>query len=408
MQGQRVDITPGVGNFNPRVLSYILDAGPKDIPKPTDVNALLRINQIFAYDSELLDNRLASFRINDIQTGNIPKIVSQISDRQNELAYGSGVEATIRKIFAPRRTKSQPFESETRRYDNPGDIWVLTSEHSEDLGEHEPTNPTTTYGLMPLSNAKFCIDEEKKRRRKNPKISNQFEIEEVVILPKTISEYTKRLQSATRRSISMNQPLDITDFRNQYFGLDPTNPDMTGIFRDIKQEYLGDTTWSTVLFTEVLIRSADYILGLVPIAGSLWDFAQGTTGKEIPIPFVERMLREKLLENNLTLPEGIFDKPIKGRLMEILDTIIGLAPIIIPPAWLAKVPMDTIIEAALYIDKMQHTQKSFTPFLQIAEETGTKPPVFGKIEEISKSTPALLKSTWNSITGLLISKTKSH
>ena len=168
----------------------------------------------------------------------------------------------------------------------------------------------------------------------------------------------------------------------------------TDVLRKIKAEYLGDTTWGTILTAELLIRAADYIIGHIPVAGPVWDFLQASTGKEFPLPLMERAIRRSLRDANLPLPEGVFDKPGKGRWLELADMVIGAIPHFFPPAVLAKVPLSTLLEVAIYADKMKNSAKYFKPFLEIAESTGTKPQVIDKVQKVSKMPGAVIKNAW--------------
>jgi hypothetical protein len=295
----------------------------------------------------------------------------------------------------PIELDSNPHSSPSARFDSPGEIWVLTSEYRDvitkdvETGDSQ-THQDFTYGFVPLRNAIFEIDKEQTRRQTDPDYFHHFEVEAVRVLPMVMADYTRAFQTASRRSLVRHESFDIETFRNKYFELDPENPDMTKIFKGIKQEYLGDTTWGTVLTAEMLIRVADYAIGLVPFAGTVWDFAQASRGTEFPFPGVERLIRHELRKRNLPLPEGIFDKPFKSRLLELADSLIGVASIVLPPAWIAKVPLDTIMEVLLYLDKMRKTREYSVPFLEIAEDTGTMPKVINKVKAVGKALPDIM------------------
>lgn len=402
--------------IHPKLLNTILTKQPFELPNPGIENALESIDPAFIYDAELLNDRLASIPVEGVNPHDLRTIVGQVLDRKNELAFGAGFEGGLRQTLTSSKKKDKPFTSKRARFDNPGNFWVLTSTSGDvlDKATGEITR-NTSYGLMPLEQAYADIESEQQRRKVLPQGQNKadiddafkggrlkegvqvtdnpdaYNIEQVVILPPVIDKYTRRLQSYARKHIKNPEFLDIDKLRASYFKLDEVGAKPTEVLRQIKQEYLGDTTWGTVLSAELMIRAADYAIGLIPLVGPAWDSLQASTGKELPLPLMERFFRHVLRDTNLPLPEGVFDKPSRGRWLEVLDIFIGLAPYIFPPAMLAKIPLSTINEAAIYADKMKNTARYFKPFLEIAESTGTKPQVVDKVQKVSKMPGAVVR-----------------
>jgi len=259
---------------------------------------------------------------------------------------------------------------------------------------------------MPLEIALQKIEDERQRKQLTPDIPTQFEVKGIRILPGIMVDYTNALQNASRESAIRGESLDVESFRVRYFHLDPANPEaLTGIFRQIKQEYLGNTTWSTILKLQLTLRVYDYFKGLIPIGGSILDFMQAYTGKEFPLPGAERFIRHKLREKNTPVPGGMFDKPMRSRLIELADALLGLAPLVVPPAWLAKVPVDGLIEGLLYLDQLHYTTgKYLPPFREIAKDTGTTPKIITKVEEVGKATPAMVSGVWERIKSVKLPK----
>lgn len=393
-------------NLNPEFLNYLLNPRLNRLPEPSPDDPAHIINTDYMYDGVLLNRILASIPLTGLEIPStkkgvydLRKIVDQIAVKRDELAFGNGAEGTVREIFTPKDFKDDPFSSPTARFENPGEIWVETAEHIFIGTPYQAEDKITAYGLVPLEDALKKIDDERQRKQLTPDIPTQFEVMGIRILPGIMVDYTNALQRASRESAFRGEPLDVESFRVKYFHLDPANPEaLTGIFRQIKQEYLGNTTWSTILKLQLTLRVYDYIKGFIPIGGSILDFMQAYTGKELPLPGAERFIRHKLREKNTPVPGGMFDKPIKSRLIELADALLGIAPLIVPPAWLAKIPADVLIEGLLYLDQLHYTTgKYLPPFMEIAKDTGTTPKIITKVAEARKATPTVISGVWNRI-----------
>lgn len=394
--------------INPQLLNTVLTPHPLVVENLPLTEGARFIDPDHLYDAELLNDRLASIPLEGIDTNDLRSIPEQVLTRQKELAFGGGLEGNVREVLTSASNQATPFASRLARFDNPGTIWLLTRATGEFIDTETGIQPTvdeyingyktfrnqkrtqqTAYGLVPLEEAMRNIESEVQRRLLCPDIKPTYEVEQVLILPEVISEYTKKLRSYGRRNPGN---IDVPTFRQQYFNMPEGANKPTDVLKKIKAEYLGDTTWGTILTAELLIRAADYAIGHIPVAGPVWDFLQASTGKEFPLPLMERAIRRSLRDANLPLPEGVFDKPGKGRWLEVVDMVIGAIPHFFPPAVLAKIPLGTILEAAIYADKMKNSAKYFKPFLEIAESTGTKPQVIDKVQQISKMPGAVIKN----------------
>jgi hypothetical protein len=382
---QQVSMETKAKNLKPEVLSDLLRPRAFELPKISIDKPELMIDPFNAYDP-ILDKYLSSISISGIDTSN-PKFIEEIlRNRQKDLAFGPGIEGFIREKLTPKGLLTEPFRSGWARYESPGDLWAVTS--TSGVLPESPNLNSTMFGLMKADKALLALEADLNRKGLTPDVPEQFKILEFRYLPRVMSDYTLALRSASRRNIG-NKEFNIANFRNEHFGLDPANPDMTGIFRQIKQEYLGKTNWQTVVFTEALLRGVDYLIGMVPVLGSFWDFSQAATGEELPIPGLERLVRHRLAKNNTPLTADIFKKHGKGRLLELTEGVINLAPIaalMLPPvwlgavgAWLAKVPVDYLIEGVAFVDKMQESKKLAGPLKQIAVDSGTVPVAVEKI-----------------------------
>jgi hypothetical protein len=386
------------------------------------------------YDGVLLNRILASIPLTGLEVPStnkgiydLRKIADQIAVSQEELAFGKGAEGTVREIFTPKRLKNEPFSSWTARFENPGEIWVEIAEHLfegipleavdkitafgleplegaivniEDDLPFESVHTLTAYGLVPLEEALAKIEEERIQKQLSPDKPTQFEVKGIRILPSVMVEYTNALQQASRESAQRGQSLDVESFRVNYFKLDSANPEvLPKIFSRIKQDYLGNTTWATLLKLQLSLRIFDYFKGLLPFgAGSILDFMQAYTGKELPFPGVERLVMHKLKEANTPISSGMLEKPTKSRWIEIADALLGLAPLLLPPAYFAKVPFDAIVEGLLYLDQMYYASNRFLPSLKtIADDTGTTPKIITKAEELKKAAPGFVSDVWGRI-----------
>jgi hypothetical protein len=361
---------------------------PLPVPITGDKNRTFDPNHI--YDAELLNHRLASIPLPGIQANFLPAIEMRLTNSNSELAFGEGFEGALRELFAsPSQLNENPYDTFTARFQSPGEIWVVTEEFGKEAIPNQAPVNFSVLGFQPFEKVRERIVLENERRYLTPDIPQQFAIRDIRILPPIMARYTLEMQAAARSAMRHGKEFDIAAYRTEYFQLDQQGLKLQEIFKGLKQEYLGKTSWSTILFTEMLIRSGDLISGYIPFVGPIVDFAQASTGKELPIPGMERLVRHMLRNKDLPIPAEVFDKPIKGRLLEVASMLIGILPHILPPTIIAKVPVDTILEGAILVDKMKHTRKFFKPFLEIATDTGTKPKAVDKVTEISKLPRAL-------------------
>jgi hypothetical protein len=392
-------------NLHPEIISDILEPKFEKMPMLIDGKDSILMDPNFPFDSELLDKRLASIPIQGINTKDTRTVMGQILDRQNKLAFDEGIEGAVREIFTPEEQKSRPFESKHAKYQGPGEIWVLTANHlkvKNNVRDKESID-AVEYGFMPLEDALRSVEMEYERQSMLTDYTPTFEIKQVRILPDTMSKYSRALQKATKNGIYSIDLEDITNFRNDYFEMEPGDPDMTKVFRSIKQEYLGDTTWKDILYLQLMMRAIDLGIGYIPGVNVIKDSLQAITGKEF-IPGIEGLSRKEYMKKNIPLPEKMYDMPLKGRLLEIAGSLISLTALVLPPAWAAKVPIDSILEGIVFLDKMEKSRKYIGPFLEISELTGTKPEVIEKVQNLGNATKEIIKSGWEKILKPLFSK----
>lgn len=382
---------PGVLKLHPKVISQVLTP-ERSVLEPNPEDPRVVINPEYNYDVEVLRMMLGSIPLP------IDGLAETIDSRSNMPTAGRGLNESLRTLRFGGGAEGELRSSLNHpRYDSPGQVWVMTTWHYDSRDKRN----VAEIGLVPLEVALEMIDVESTQRLlpiEFPDTSEvdfgrrpvRTEVNQVLVLPETISRYMSELQIKTRSERRANHNLDINEFRNQYFNLDPSKPDLSPIFKQIRGEMLGRTTWGSIVALDVLMRAFDLGVGSIPFLGSLRDSLQSITGNEFVIPGMERVIRHILQKWGYNLPENMFKKPLKGRLMEIADTVIGLSTSIglLTPAMpaffvalAAKVPIDLFIETGLLLDKLEQSRKTFGPLNKISRETGTQPGVIKLIEK---------------------------